>query len=117
MPNGLVFRGSYDFTDSYERIMVSPKQMFWAALEDCPFRGVSLNANVVRFFIAEVEEVECTDIDRIERITMAIDGEIHMCLCSMEVVPSMMDLFLKHYRDPANRPKQRAPETAMVSDR
>ena len=92
------------------------KLMFWDTLESCPFRGVSLNANVVRYFISEAEGCACEDIERVERITMLIDGEIHMRLCSMESVPSMVDLFLKHYRDPANRPKQSAPQTALVSD-
>ena len=85
----------------------STKRMFWAKVQDCPFRGVSLNANVVKFFISETEGVDCVDLDRIERITMAIDGDIHMRLCSMESVPPMVELFLKHYRDPANQPKQR----------
>ena len=86
--------------------------MFWTSIYNCPFRGVSLNANVVKHFIAVAEGRECTDIDRIERITMAIDGEIHRRLCSMDVVPNMVELFLRHYRDPANQPK-----TVNVSDR
>ena len=86
--------------------------MFWAEVEDCPFRGVSLNASVVKFFISETEGIQCVDLERIERITMSIDGDIHMRLCSMESVPAMVDLFIKHYRDPANQPKQRD-----VSDR
>lgn len=77
--------------------------MFWASIEESPFKGVSLNASVVRFLLSEVEDCLCEDIDRIEKITMAIDTDIHQLLCNMAAVPDMTTLFLKHYIDTAGK--------------
>ena len=77
--------------------------MFWASIEQCPFKGISLNASVVRFLVSEAEGFQCEDTDRVEKITMAIASDIHQLLCNMAAVPDMGTLFIKHYIDPAGK--------------
>ena len=75
--------------------------MFWAALEDCPFKAIRINANVVLFLVSEVEGTPCADLDRVCQITRAIANDIHHRLCKMQAVPDMESLFTEHYIDPA----------------
>ena len=75
--------------------------MFWGALEDCPFKAICINANVVRFLISEAEGTPCEDLARVSQITMAIGSDIHHRLCMMQAVPDMGTLFMEHYIDPA----------------
>ena len=74
--------------------------MFWGDMET-PFKRINLNAEVVRYFIGQVENVECRDHERVQRVCQRIEDEIHNRLSMMDAVPPMETLFVKHYEDPA----------------
>ena len=87
--------------------------MFWGDMKT-PFTRINLNAEVVRYFIGQVENVECTDNERVQRVCQRIEDEIHNRLSMMDAVPSMEALFVKHYEDPAGAGVQRPSVSATV---
>ena len=88
--------------------------MFWSDIRQA-FRGLSLNAGLIQYFIEDLEESECEDSERVERITKNIEREIFDRLMRLRGVPPLSELFIKHYEDPAGEGQQRVQRSNNVS--
>ena len=72
---------------------------------------------MVRFFVQEAEGGKDPDTARVQQITSAMETEIFERISSMESVPDMAELFVKHYVSPVGAAYQKSVRTTDVSDR